>query len=64
MTLRLQMEAQVISNNVLGFCANMVVYFCSYAGCACDIVHVEEADFVETFWQLEARTPWTSVCMD
>lgn len=54
------MEAQVISNNVLVFCANTVFYSCKLT----DIVHVEGEDFVETFWQLEAGAPWVSVCMD
>lgn len=54
------MEALVISNDVLVFCANIVFYSCNYT----DIVHVEGEDFVETFWQLEAIAPWVSVRMD
>lgn len=48
-------KTQFIFNNILGFCANTGFYSCSYSGHAVTL-HVEEANFLETFWQPKART--------
>lgn len=54
-TMRLKREAQFISNNVLGFYANTWFYYCTNSGCAVTF-HVEEENFLETFWKPKAST--------